>query len=365
MFNPQKLSFIDNLRVLLILLVVTFHAGAPYAEVPWYTISPETTPLSAYVLSWILTVYAAFMLSLFFMISGYFTPFSYIRKGTSLFWKDRLIRLGAPFLIFFFGVMPLFNYTLYVIDTQGDPAPYTEFLALEYSWNTHHLWFLINILLFTVVYWIIQLPKYEPKKMNTPKNSLILSFVILIALTTFFVRIWYPIGKWDSFKLVQPAYLPQFGGLFMAGVLTYQHQWIKKMPRSVGLTWLKIGIIIALLFPGIYIMSEGNYTVLCGGFHWQPLVFSVWEAFICVGFCVGLTILFREKVTTRELGEIPQNTYAVYLIHLPIVVFLQRALVGTGIYPLTKVAFIILCSFSLSFLGSHYLRKLPFAKKIL
>lgn len=365
MSHPQRLSFIDNLRVLLIVLVVAFHAGAPYAEVPWYTIPPETTPLSAAVLSWFITVCAAFMLSLFFMISGYFTPSSYNRKGAKIFWKDRLLRLGVPFVVFFFGVMPLFSYTLYSTDSQYT-VPYGEFLSSEYHWETHHLWFLINLLLFTGIYWIIQLiSSPEPKNLDTPKNPTILFFVILIAVTTFFVRIWYPIGKWDPLKLVGPAYLPQFGGLFMAGVLAYRHRWVNSVPYSVGLTWVKIGITTALLFPVMYVISKGNYAVLSGGFHWQPFVFSVWETFVCVGFCVGLTILFREKVTTKKLGILAENTYAVYLIHLPVVVFLQRTLVSTGLHPLIKFVLVILGGVALSFLVSHCMRKLPFAKKIL
>ncbi|MBU7019117.1 MAG: acyltransferase family protein [Theionarchaea archaeon] len=364
MLYQQRLFALDNVRVFLILIVVAFHASAPYAEVPWYTIPPETTPLTSVLLSWFLAVCAAFMLSLFFMISGYFTPFSYYRKGSTLFWKDRLMRLGIPLVVFFFGVMPLFTYLLCSID--GTVSPFWDFLSSEYHWETHHLWFLNNLLLFTGGYWIYHVSRFKPiKRLNNPGNSTILLFVIFIALATFLVRIWYPIGEWDALKLVEPSYLPQFGGLFIAGILAYHHQWFKKVSTSVGLTWLKIGFVTALLFPLIYLVGEGSYEVLRGGFSWQPFVFSVWESFICVGFCVGLPILFREKAATEKIGILAASTYAVYLIHLPVVVSIQRALVGVGMHPLIKVLIAITGGLCLSFVISHFLRKLPFVKKIL
>ncbi len=363
MLYQQRLFALDNVRVFLILIVVAFHASAPYAEVPWYTIPPETTSLTSVLLSWFLAVCAAFMLSLFFMISGYFTPYSYYRKGSTLFWKDRLMRLGIPLIAFFFGVMPLFTYLLYSMD--GTIGTFWDFLSSKYHWETHHLWFLNNLLLFTGGYWIYSV-KFEPeKRLNTPMNSTIFKFVILIAVTTFLVRIWYPIGEWDPLKLVEPSYLPQFGGLFIAGILAYHHQWFKRISTSVGLTWFKIGCVTAFLFPLIYLVGEGSYEVLRGGFSWQSFVFSVWESFICVGFCVGLPILFREKVATQKIGILAQNTYTVYLIHLPIVVFIQRSLVGVGMHPFTKVFIVITGGFCLSFVISHFVRKLPFVKKIL
>ncbi|MFQ6126023.1 MAG: hypothetical protein ACE5R6_15660 [Candidatus Heimdallarchaeota archaeon] len=61
------------------------------------------------------------------------------------------------------------------------------------------------------------------------------------------------------------------------------------------------------------------------------------------------------------------NVYAVYLIHVPIVVFLQYAINPVVLsHPLLKVGLILLVGVPFCFLLSHYfVRKLPFAKKIL
>jgi hypothetical protein len=48
-----------------------------------------------------------YFMPLFFFVSGYFTPRSYARKGTREFVRDKLVRLGVPYLVYFFALQPL------------------------------------------------------------------------------------------------------------------------------------------------------------------------------------------------------------------------------------------------------------------
>ena len=366
-----RLFFIDNVRVFLIVLVIGFHAGAPYAGVPWYTIPSETTLLSEFVLGWFLTFCLAFFLGFFFMIAGYFTPGSYNKKGNITFLKDRFLRLGVPLIIFLFVVMPFLRYFLYWLNVHSCELSYWEFIVSEYYWETHHLWFVVNLLLFTGGYWVWRLVSKSVKtKMNlkVPGNKTILFFTILLAVVTFVVRIFYPIGWWDPLKLVEPAYLPQFAGLFVIGVIAYRGNWFLELPTSVGVTWLRIGIITALLFPLLYVVGEGKYSSFIGGFYWKPFVFAFWEAFLCCGMCFGLLVLFREKFNSQEgLGKaLSSDVYTVYLIHITIVVLIQYMLIGVSLPPLLKFILVILVAVPLSFLASHYVvRRLPLARKVL
>ncbi|KYK37852.1 MAG: hypothetical protein AYK18_01370 [Theionarchaea archaeon DG-70] len=364
--QKTRLFFIDNLRVLLIVLVIAFHAGAPYAGVPWYTIPSETTELSEFVLGWLLTVWVAFFLGLFFMISGYFTPGSYDRKGSATFLKDRFLRVGVPFGFFVLVVMPSFSYFLHWLDSPGTLS-YWQFLVSEYYWETHHLWFLVNLLFFAGLYVVWRGIANPLKKLNPPGNVSIFLFVLLLAVVTFVVRIWYPVGVWDPFKLVEPAYLPHFCGLFAVGVAAYRSNWIYKVPTRVGVTWLKIGIIAVFLFPVLYVIGERKFVPFIGGAAWRPCVFAFWETFVCVGMCAGLLILFRERVASQEkLGKVlSSNVYAVYLFHLLVVVSLQRALITMELHPLGKFVLVVAAGIPLSFLVSHCIRKLPLAKSIL
>jgi glucan biosynthesis protein C len=60
------------------------------------------------------------------------------------------------------------------------------------------------------------------------------------------------------------------------------------------------------------------------------------------------------------------NSFTVYLIHIPIIVFLQILLIGVTIDPLIKFAIVGAIGVPMAFAISHYgIRRLPYAKNIL
>src|SRR5215475_4346458 len=92
-----RLDYLDTLKVLLTVLVIAHHAGQPYGPTGgrW----PLFDAQRATILGPFFSVNAAFFMGLFFMISAYFLPSSFDRKGVSTFLKDRLLRLGIPFVV--------------------------------------------------------------------------------------------------------------------------------------------------------------------------------------------------------------------------------------------------------------------------
>ena len=93
-----RMAYVDILRVALTMLVVAHHAAQAYGPTGgnW----PITNPTISPVLGPFFAVNAMFFMGLFFLISGYFVPRSFDRKGGGEFMKGRLIRLGIPALFF-------------------------------------------------------------------------------------------------------------------------------------------------------------------------------------------------------------------------------------------------------------------------
>jgi fucose 4-O-acetylase-like acetyltransferase len=60
------------------------------------------------------------------MISGYFLPQSFDRKGRS-FLGDRFSRLGIPLLVFFFVVIPVMMYAYHVSFRPYGPIPFISY----------------------------------------------------------------------------------------------------------------------------------------------------------------------------------------------------------------------------------------------
>lgn len=110
--EKARLLFIDNLRILLITLVIMMHLSITYGGVgSWYYTQGQPDDISFVLLTWHNGTVQAFSMGFLFMISGYFTAASYDRKGPWRFLKDRLLRLGIPLLCYDFVITPLLAYT--------------------------------------------------------------------------------------------------------------------------------------------------------------------------------------------------------------------------------------------------------------
>src|SRR5689334_16615304 len=107
----MRLWFVDNLRILLIALVVLHHTACIYSGLPaWYYTEPPTSGAVGLGLTVFLMVNQAWFMGAFFLLSGYFTPGSFDRKGSRAFLRDRLIRLGIPLVVFYFVLNPILGH---------------------------------------------------------------------------------------------------------------------------------------------------------------------------------------------------------------------------------------------------------------
>ena len=367
-----RLVFIDNLRLFLTVLVVAHHAAQPYGPTggDWPFFNPER----AAILGPFFAVNAAFFMGLFFFISGYFLPAAGDRKGRNRLLQDRLRRLGIPVLFFALIVFPPILYQL-----ANPPVAFPTFLVQVYikqgEIEVAHLWFLLHLLIYTVLYalWRQRSQRRSFAAMPPPGHRLIVAYWLSLSLITFGVRIHYPIDRWVNLLGLVPAelaHLPQYGSLFVLGILAYRHNWLGQMPRARGMTWLRVGVGASLL-RYLYSMSRTPLAlpdlIAGGGFDWRSLVWSGWEALICVGLCLGLLILFRDRCNAQNkwLKRLPANAYGVYLIHLLIILYCQFVVADLAIGPLAKLGLVMAVGTPICFVLSAVLRRSPFIQLVI
>jgi len=63
--------------------------------------------------------------------------------------------------------------------------------------------------------------------------------------------------------------------------------WFKA--ALVGGTIFWLWIFVVGIGPG------GDISKIAGGLHWQSAAYALWESFFCLGVCLGLVVLFRER----------------------------------------------------------------------
>src|SRR5512143_3371646 len=152
----RRLLFIDNMRVFVTVLVILFHLMITYAGTgSWYYTEGREDFITGAMGAWFLTVTQAYFMGLFLLISAYFVPGSYDRKGGHRFLRDRLIRLGIPLALYSWLIRPVLAY----LDPIRFPAarlPFWTFLIGTYFKNealfgAGPLWFIETLLIFSLL----------------------------------------------------------------------------------------------------------------------------------------------------------------------------------------------------------------------
>ena len=102
-----RLAFIDNLRTLIIVLVIMVHLSITYGgEGGWYYKEGKADLISGLILTFHNATCQSFFMGCLFLISGYFTPGSFDRKGPRRFLIERVVRLGIPMLFYDLVIHP-------------------------------------------------------------------------------------------------------------------------------------------------------------------------------------------------------------------------------------------------------------------
>jgi len=382
--SKPRLYYLDNLKVFLIILVILHHSGQPYGPTGGFWAFPNRIGDNIEFLGSFFRVNAGFFMGLFFLISGYFLPGSYDRKGVKAFVKDKAVRFGLPILFALFIMVPLVMYFYYSVYSGNQALNFFEYYTQIYfgfagqpSWfipvvgfpemNFGPLWFLEHLLVYSVLYVAVRtlLPKLKaPIFKYAPTFLTLLGIGFIIALFTVIVRDSYDIDTWVSllgFIQAEIAHLPQYVLLFITGILAYRNDWFGKIGKKTGYTALCIAAIIAgLIYLRAVLPTEVSYFMHD---HWDAL-----EPFLAVFMSFGLIVLFREKFnrTSRGLDFMAKNSYAVFVFHFPIVIFIQYLFGQMG---LTGVwgSFIgvSLTSIAITYAFSALIRKIPSVKSIL
>ncbi len=377
--HPVRLAFIDNIRILLICLVLLTHLAITYGAVgSWYYREVTGVSVSAALLTLLTSLFQTFFMGFFFLISAYFIPSSLERKGTSLFVKDRLVRLGVPLVVWVLAISPVFGYLgARVLGgyTWSFSTWYTTVQPTIQHLGLGPLWFVFSLLVFTLAYVAWRMVRQEKaREVSGPRNfpalPAILLFAIFLAIVSFCIRILFPIGyEWELFSLQVPYY-PQYIALFLVGLVASGSDWLGRVPPSTGKICAGLALALALLQPLLLFtvdFSAGDLSPLLGGFHWQSLLYSLWEQLTGIAIIIGLLWLFRERANHQ--GPVAKaasaDTYTVYIIHPLVLVPLAVALQSLLLPPIPKFLAMSALAVPLCFLIAHLIRAIPGVKRVL
>jgi hypothetical protein len=153
------------------------------------------------------------------------------KKGSRQFLKDKLVRVGVPWLFGALFLAPLITYLIYV--SRGIPMGFLEFWRTDFWTKVYQqsvYWFLgVLLLMFVLLAWVYEWDDWlrgAPRTMR-PTGKVFAGFIALTAAGFFIISLSFgPDAWWHNYLLVyQPVRAPLYIGYFVLGIYTCQRGW--------------------------------------------------------------------------------------------------------------------------------------------
>jgi glucan biosynthesis protein C len=332
--GTKRLAYLDNLRSLVIFLVVVMHSNVTYSGLgSWYYTEGDPRSLGTFS-TLVFALYGSFtqawFMGLLFFIAAYFAAKSLARRGPAAFVKERLFRLGIPLLIYMFVIDPFISAViLKQVDFRGPVGVGRLFLdyVASFGWvgATGPLWFVEALLIFCLLYasWRAMRPAKDVTAPH-PGTRTIIVIILATGLAAFAIRIYQPIGT--SVANLQLCYFASYVALFLLGLHAGERKWLEGFPEKMGIRWFGVSLYAGLPLWLVVVGSAG--TLIYGGLRWQSLAYALWESFVAIGFSIGLMAFFRKYLNVENAFTqlLARNSFAVYMFHAPILISISLLL---------------------------------------
>ena len=197
-------------------------------------------------------------------------------------------------------------------------------------------------------------------------------FILALALVTYLWRMIIPMGK-DVLGFPTLSYLPQYLSFFILGTVAYRRDWLRTIPGSMGVAGFVVAIAASLFFfplavsGSLFSLEFAEPALWLGGGTWQSGSYALWDSTFAVGMSVATLTFFRRFFNKKSaLGTfLAQQSYAVYLIHVPIIVFIGIALAGIDLAALAKFVLVSIIVIPVCYAAAWLIRKIPGVSKVI
>jgi peptidoglycan/LPS O-acetylase OafA/YrhL len=376
--------WVDNLRLLMIVLVVNMHACVAYSHVgSWYYMVDPEPPMMVKLLFAVWQGHLqAFFMGLLFFLAGYFADRSLTRRGAKSFLAERWQRLGIPTLLYMLLIHPFILLGLNPWHDKFPPASawYRHYLLSgRFVGSSGPMWFAFALLIFSGI--LVAARSVRPvatqkmadiETVSSPVPGLlgVLLLGVFLGVTSFLVRTVQPIGS-DILNF-QLCFFPQYVVAFIAGVVVSRNDALRSIARSslawnVGRAALVCGplALIALTVVGGQ-MPEHSTNPYFGGWHWQALGLALWEQ--VTGVCLGLGAMAwcvrYVDTDNRTLKWLSDRSFGVYLLHPPVLIGLTMVIGGVHGNRFLMAGVLTLLSLAGSFAAADIARRIPGMKQV-
>lgn len=334
----RRSTWIDNLRVAIIVGVIGSHVSVIYAlDVGWWYEERTANGIATAVLAGVFAPGLLFGMGLMFFLAGWFTPPAFERKGARRFTIDRLWRLGIPTAVYVFLINPAMNFWGDRATGQGETV--ADYFRSTY-WDDVELgiaWFMAALLMFSFAYAVWRSRHPVPLAGMIPlRVTDLVKAGVFIAVGSFLVRLRFPVLSGDALLTLNLWEYPQMIALFALGVLARERGWLTsalapRLRRICGRA-AALGVALAIL-AGVGIVITDDPDPFLGGMRFEATLVPLIEATLALSMSLWLIDWFRRRDhgASELVAGLGRASFAAYLLHVPLTIMLAIALRGVGI----------------------------------
>jgi surface polysaccharide O-acyltransferase-like enzyme len=380
-----------NLRGIVILIVLGFHSALAYvswAATPKVGFDRPPYNWRAFPIvdshrflgfdlfcAW----HDVYPLSPMFVLSGLFVWPSLTRKTDLTFVRDRVLRLGVPYVVGIVTVIPLAIYPAFrATAMDASLAAYWRALLALPFWPNGPLWFLWQLLVLNVIAAVAH--SIAPNALRTLGRWSIAAgtrvapyFAALVAASALAyvpLAVAYTPWTWSDTGLfaVQLCRPLHYAVYFFAGVgigaggINRGLLAVDGMLARRWALWLAAALVSLMLWMGLTSLT------LNGGVSMATAIAADFSYVLaCAAGCfflIAVSLRFASEYS-RVLSMLATNAYALYLLHYIFVVWLQYALLSAPLPAAIKAPIVFVLTLLFSWITATTVQRIPLGARLI
>ena len=376
--EAARIVAFDRARTFITLLVVIHHSVVNYT---WFGNGDRMRWLG---FDLVVLFNDSFFMAFMFLISGLFVHESLTRRGAADYLRRRAWRLGVPFLISIFVLIPIAYYASFL---RYHLPGTTDFNFFHFWWHTitigpwpsgqaWFLWVLLALDMIAAAIWSIA-PKILAafgQLISALRSRPVTAFVAFLTVSivsylpmhlafgdgSWFEPGHYPFPIQTSRILLYPAYF--FTGLgigvvsLRAGIFAENGEIAKRWPVWLALAVLFYGTILLL----VYAHHNWITNFASPALWWKIAYGAAFASFsAAMAFTVPATSLRLAHSSLKLLDAMQPSAYGIYLLHYMFIIWLQYAVYDPAAPAGVKAGIVFIGTLSGSWMLTVLLRKIP------